>query len=43
VLTSKAQPADVEAGLGAGADRYLTKPFSPLELTAVVEQLLGLV
>ena len=38
LLTSKAQQADVEAGLAAGADRYLTKPFSPLELLRVVEQ-----
>jgi CheY-like chemotaxis protein len=38
LLTSKAQQADVQAGLAAGADRYLTKPFSPLELLRVVEQ-----
>jgi CheY-like chemotaxis protein len=40
LLTSKAQQADVEAGLAAGADRYLTKPFSPLELLTIVEQAL---
>jgi CheY-like chemotaxis protein len=38
LLTSKAQQADIQAGLDAGADRYLTKPFSPLELLRVVEQ-----
>lgn len=38
LLTSKAQQADVQAGLAAGADRYLTKPFSPLELLTIVEQ-----
>ncbi len=38
LLTSKAQQADIQAGLAAGADRYLTKPFSPLELLRVVEQ-----
>ena len=38
LLTSKAQHSDVQAGLDAGADRYLTKPFSPLELLRVVEQ-----
>jgi CheY-like chemotaxis protein len=42
LLTSKAQDADVKAGLAAGADRYLTKPFSPLELLTVVEKALGL-
>ena len=38
LLTSKAQQADVQAGLAVGADRYLTKPFSPLELLTIVEQ-----
>jgi CheY-like chemotaxis protein len=32
LLSAKALVADVEAGLAAGADFYLTKPFSPLEL-----------
>jgi CheY-like chemotaxis protein len=32
LLTAKALAADVEAGMAAGADFYLTKPFSPLEL-----------
>ena len=31
-----------EPGIAAGADRYLTKPFSPLELLTVVEEALGL-
>ena len=43
LLTSKAQQADIAAGLAAGADLYLTKPFSPLELMTVVEQALGVV
>lgn len=42
LLTSRAQPADVAAGVAAGADLYLTKPFSPLELLTIVEQALGL-
>jgi two-component system alkaline phosphatase synthesis response regulator PhoP/two-component system response regulator VicR len=42
LLTSKALDADIQAGLAAGADRYLTKPFSPLELLTVVEEALGL-
>jgi CheY-like chemotaxis protein len=40
LLTAKAQPQDIQAGLDAGADLYLTKPFSPLELLSVVEQAL---
>jgi CheY-like chemotaxis protein len=42
LLTSKAHDADIKAGLAAGADRYLTKPFSPLELLTVIEEALGL-
>ena len=42
MLTSKAQESDIAAGLAAGADLYLTKPFSPLELLTGVEQALGL-
>ena len=41
LLTSKALEADVKEGLAAGADLYLTKPFSPLELLGVVEQTMG--
>ena len=41
ILTSKAQATDVESGLAAGADLYLTKPFSPLSLLTYVEQTLG--
>ncbi len=43
MLTSKAQESDVANGRAAGADLYLTKPFSPLELLTVVEQALGIV
>lgn len=32
LLTAKAQRGDVEAGPKAGADFYLTKPFSPVDL-----------
>jgi two-component system alkaline phosphatase synthesis response regulator PhoP len=42
ILTSKAQAADVASGLAAGADLYLTKPFSPISLMTYVEQALGL-
>ena len=41
-LTAKAQESDVRAGADAGADLYLTKPFSPLELLTAVEEALGL-
>ena len=41
LLSSKAQAADIQAGLAAGAERYLTKPFSPLQLIDVVETALG--
>ncbi len=41
LLTSQAQATDVSSGLAAGADHYLTKPFSPLELLSVLEQALA--
>ena len=42
LLTSKAQEGDIEEGLIAGADFYLTKPFSPLDLLTRVEEALQL-
>ncbi|GAC1475514.1 MAG: hypothetical protein PVS3B2_11640 [Candidatus Dormibacteraceae bacterium] len=42
LLTAKAQEADIETGLIAGADFYLTKPFSPLDLLTRVEEALQL-
>ena len=39
MLTAAAQEDDVARGLAAGADHYLTKPFSPVRLLALVEQL----
>ena len=41
LLTSQAQAVDVAAGLASGADRYLTKPFSPLELLTLVDHVLS--
>ena len=41
LLTARAQATDVAAGKEAGADAYLTKPFSPLQLLAAVEQALA--
>jgi two-component system alkaline phosphatase synthesis response regulator PhoP len=41
LLTARAQETDKRAGLEAGADRYITKPFSPLELLSIVEGATG--
>jgi two-component system, OmpR family, phosphate regulon response regulator PhoB len=41
MLTAKGQQADRSAGISAGADDYLTKPFSPLELLKVVNKMIG--
>lgn len=41
MLTSRGQEADVLAGLNSGADEYLTKPFSPNELLARIDRLVG--
>jgi two-component system phosphate regulon response regulator PhoB len=42
LLTAEDHEADIEAGLMAGADFYLTKPFSPLDLITRVEEALNL-
>jgi CheY-like chemotaxis protein len=41
MLTARTQEADRESASTAGADRFLPKPFSPVELASVVEELLG--
>jgi DNA-binding response OmpR family regulator len=41
LLTARAQEADVERGFEAGANDYVTKPFSPQELRARVQALLS--
>ena len=41
LLTARVQDADVQEGFDAGADDYLRKPFSPQELRARVQAILG--
>ena len=40
MLTAAGQQAERSSGISAGANEYLTKPFSPLALLALVEALL---
>ncbi len=40
LLTARSQDSDRQSGHGAGADAYLTKPFSPRQLLSVVHGLL---
>lgn len=39
LLTAKSQQEDIQKGLDAGADFYVTKPFSPLALIELVEKI----
>ena len=39
-LSAKGQEAEVKAGLEAGADEYILKPFSPDQLTQQVNEIL---
>jgi DNA-binding response OmpR family regulator len=41
LLTARAQEDDVQVGLGAGADDYVVKPFSPRDLVSRVEAVLA--
>jgi two-component system phosphate regulon response regulator PhoB len=41
LLTAHSDDAHVQAGLDAGADSYMVKPFSPQELATLVDELLG--
>ena len=40
LLTARAQPEDRARGMKAGADEFLVKPFSPLQLIETIERLL---
>lgn len=41
LLTAKSRSCDREAGLAAGADKYVTKPFSPQKVIEIVQDILG--
>lgn len=41
LLSARGQRADIEAGMAAGADAYLLKPFSPLALLDTIHQQLA--
>lgn len=41
ILTAKGQKADEDRGMGIGADRYLTKPFSPRIVLQTIKEILG--
>jgi two-component system alkaline phosphatase synthesis response regulator PhoP len=41
MLTAKGQETDKEMGLNAGADEFMTKPFSPMVVVDKVKELLG--
>ncbi len=41
MLTAKGQEADRTRGISAGANEFLTKPFSPVAMVARVKELLG--
>lgn len=41
LLSARGQAHDIQAGLDAGADAYMVKPFSPMRLLEVVEEMLA--
>ncbi|MFO8010562.1 MAG: response regulator [Dehalococcoidia bacterium] len=41
ILSAKSQVMDKEKGYSAGADEYITKPFSPKSIVSRVKELLG--
>ena len=41
MLTARGQQSDLQRGRKAGAEAYLTKPFSPLELIDTIDRLVA--
>lgn len=41
MVTAKGQAGDLESAMRAGADGYLIKPFSPLQLMALLQEHFG--
>lgn len=39
ILSARTQQDDIQLGINAGADVYVTKPFSPVKLIQIIEQL----
>jgi DNA-binding response OmpR family regulator len=40
MVTARGQARDYELGMARGADGYFIKPFSPLQLTAAIKELM---
>lgn len=40
-LSARAQQADIQKGYEAGVAEYVTKPFDPMDLLAIIEQILA--
>ncbi len=40
-LSAKGQEQDMQAGLAAGADQYILKPFAPAELVLEIKEILA--
>lgn len=41
LLSSRDRPEDRKTGTGAGADAYVVKPYSPLDLLSTVRRVVG--
>lgn len=41
MVTARGQSSDLETGVRSGADAYLIKPFSPLQLMNILQEHLG--